>query len=319
MSSSTTQPNAGLNATGGSLQQAADPRRADRPVRKRRSRTGRSNAWWRHVVALVMCVFALFPLVYAVSSSLSESGSLMGSNQLFASVTGAHYQQLFSDPQTPFARWFVNSLVIATATAVGTTLMGAAAAYAFSRFRFKSRRKGLMALLVIQMFPQLLAFVAIFLLLFAISGVYPFLGLNSRMGLIAVYLGGALGANTFLMYGFFNTIPKDIDEAATIDGASHAQIYWTMILPLVRPILVVVGMLSFIMAFSDFLLAQIVLQDPAQYTLAVGLYEFVSVQFGEDWGVFSAGAVIAALPVVLLFLFLQRYIVAGLTGGAVKG
>lgn len=90
-------------------------------------------------------------------------------------------------------------------------------------------------------------------------------------------------------------------------------------MPLVRPILVVVGMLSFIMAFSDFLLAQIVLQDPAQYTLAVGLYEFVSVQFGENWGVFSAGAVIGALPVVLLFLFLQRYIVAGLTGGAVKG
>lgn len=286
---------------------------------KRRTKTGRSNAWWRHVVALTMCVFALFPLIYALSSSLSEAGSLMGSNQLFATVTGANYQQLFSDPQTPFMQWFINSMVIAGATALGTTLMGAAAAYAFSRFRFNGRRQGLMSLLVIQMFPQLLAFVAIFLLLFAISGVYPFLGLNSRMGLIAVYLGGALGANTFLMYGFFNTIPRDIDEAATIDGASHAQIYWTMILPLVRPILVVVAMLSFIMAFSDFLLARIVLQDPSQYTLAVGLYEFVSVQFGEDWGVFSAGAIIAALPVVLLFLFLQRYIVAGLTGGAVKG
>lgn len=289
------------------------------PRRRRRSAVTRANAWWRHAVALITCIFALFPLLYAVSSSLSASGSLMSSNQLFSTISLINYQDLFSNPHTPFLRWFMNSMVIAISTAIGTTVIGAAAAYAFSRFRFAGRRKALMSLLVIQMFPQLLAFVAIFLLLFAISQVYPALGLNSWMGLIAVYLGGALGANTFLMYGFFNTIPRDIDEAATIDGASHAQIYWTMILPLVRPILVVVGMLSFITAFSDFLLARIVLQDPHQYTLAVGLYEFVSVQFGEDWGVFSAGAVISALPVVLLFLLLQRYIVAGLTGGAVKG
>ena len=288
-------------------------------TRRRRSARARSNAWWRHLAAVAMCVFALFPLVYALSASLSASGSLVGSNQLFATVTDANYRQLFSDPQNPFPRWFLNSMLVSTVTAIGTVLMGAAAAYAFSRFRFRGRRQGLMALLIIQMFPQLLAFVAIFLLLFAISEVYPVLGLNSRFGLISVYLGGALGANTFLMYGFFNTIPRDIDEAATLDGASHAQIYWRMILPLVTPIIVVVGMLSFIASFSDFLLAQIVLQDPRQYTLAVGLYQFVSVEFGADWGVFTAGAVLSALPVVLLFLFLQRYIVAGLTGGAVKG
>ena len=290
-----------------------------RTPHRRRSARARSNAWWRHLAAVAMCVFALFPLVYALSASLSASGSLVGSNQLFATVTDANYRQLFSDPQNPFPRWFLNSMMVSTITAIGTVLMGAAAAYAFSRFRFRGRRQGLMALLIIQMFPQLLAFVAIFLLLFAISEVYPVLGLNSRFGLIAVYLGGALGANTFLMFGFFNTIPRDFDEAATLDGASHAQIYWRMILPLVTPIIVVVGMLSFIASFSDFLLAQIVLQDPRQYTLAVGLYQFVSVEFGADWGVFTAGAVLSALPVVLLFLFLQRYIVAGLTGGAVKG
>lgn len=290
-----------------------------RTPRRRRSARARSNAWWRHLAAVAMCVFALFPLVYALSASLSASGSLVGSNQLFATVTDANYRQLFSDPQNPFPRWFLNSMMVSTITAIGTVLMGAAAAYAFSRFRFRGRRQGLMALLIIQMFPQLLAFVAIFLLLFAISEVYPVLGLNSRFGLIAVYLGGALGANTFLMFGFFNTIPRDLDEAATLDGASHSQIYWRMILPLVTPIIVVVGMLSFIASFSDFLLAQIVLQDPRQYTLAVGLYQFVSVEFGADWGVFTAGAVLSALPVVLLFLFLQRYIVAGLTGGAVKG
>jgi arabinogalactan oligomer/maltooligosaccharide transport system permease protein len=288
---------------------------AARPRRRRRSAGG----GWKHLAAIAACVFALFPLVYAFSASLSASGSLLGSNQLFSDVTGANYTNLLNDPQNPYLTWFGNSLFVSVTTAVGTVLMGAAAAYAFSRFRFRSRKGGLLALLVIQMFPQLLAFVAIFLLLFAISGVYPFMGLNSRLGLVAVYLGGALGANTFLMYGFFNTIPKDLDEAAEIDGASHAQIYWTMILPLVTPILVVVGMLSFIASFSDFLLAQIVLQDPDKYTLAVGLYQFVSVQFGENWGVFTAGAILAAIPVVALFLFLQRYIVSGLTGGAVKG
>ena len=288
---------------------------AARPRRRRRSARG----GWKHLAAIAACVFALFPLVYAFSASLSASGSLLGSNQLFSDVTGANYTNLLNDPQNPYLTWFGNSLFVSVTTAVGTVLMGAAAAYAFSRFRFRSRKGGLLALLVIQMFPQLLAFVAIFLLLFAISGVYPFMGLNSRLGLVAVYLGGALGANTFLMYGFFNTIPKDLDEAAEIDGASHAQIYWTMILPLVTPILVVVGMLSFIASFSDFLLAQIVLQDPDKYTLAVGLYQFVSVQFGENWGVFTAGAILAAIPVVALFLFLQRYIVSGLTGGAVKG
>ncbi|MBD2761750.1 sugar ABC transporter permease [Kocuria sp. cx-455] len=271
------------------------------------------------MAAVVACVFALFPLIYAFSASLSPTGSLLGSNDLFAEVTGANYQNLLTDPQNPFMTWFGNSMFISITTAVGAVLMGAAAAYAFSRFRFKFRGGGLMSLLIIQMFPQLLAFVAIFLLLFSISEVYPFLGLNSRLGLVAVYLGGALGANTFLMYGFFNTIPRDLDEAATLDGASHSQIYWTIILPLVTPILVVVGMLSFIASFSDFLLAQIVLQDPEKYTLAVGLYQFVSVQFGENWGVFTAGAILSAIPVVLLFLLLQRYIVSGLTGGAVKG
>ena len=274
---------------------------------------------WKHIAAIVACIFALFPLVYAFSASLSPTGSLLGSNALFAEVTGANYQNLLTDPQNPFMTWFGNSMLISIITAAGAVLMGAAAAYAFSRFRFKFRGGGLMSLLIIQMFPQLLAFVAIFLLLFSISEVYPFLGLNSRMGLVAVYLGGALGANTFLMYGFFNTIPRDLDEAATLDGASHSQIYWTIILPLVTPILVVVGMLSFIASFSDFLLAQIVLQDPEKYTLALGLYQFVSVQFGENWGVFTAGAILSAIPVVLLFLLLQRYIVSGLTGGAVKG
>ena len=275
-----------------------------------------SEVGWRHVVGVVAVVYAAFPIVYVVSASLNPGGTLTGSNALFSEVSGANFAELNG---TSFWTWVRNTLFIGTVTATGTVLMGAAAAYAFSRFRFTGRRVGLMALLVIQMFPQILAFVAIFLLLLGLRNVVPVLGLNSQIGLICVYLGGALGVNTFLMYGFFNTVPRELDEAAKIDGASHAQIYWTIILRLVAPILAVVGLLSFISTFSDFVIARVILQSEQNWTLAVGLYGWVSSLLEANWGLFAAGAVISALPVLVLFLFLQRYIVGGLTSGAVKG
>ena len=165
----------------------------------------------------------------------------------------------------------------------------------------------------------MLAFVAIYLLLLAIGEVFPSLGLNSLLTLICVYLGGALGGNTFLMYGFFNTIPKSLDEAARIDGASHAQIFWGIIMRLVTPVLAVVGLLSFVSTFGDFVIAQVVLQDESKLTLAVGLFQWAADERNAPWGQFAAGAVVAAVPVLLLFLFLQRYIVSGLTAGSVKG
>ena len=271
---------------------------------------------WRYIVAVLAIAYAAFPIVYIVSVSLNDSQLLSGSNDLFADVTTGNYAAL---ADTYFWSWVVNTLVIGTITAVGTVLMGAAAAYTFSRFRFTGRRFGLTALLVIQMFPQLLAFVAIYLLLLSLGDAVPILGLNSRIALIMVYLGGALGVNTFLMYGFFNTIPIEIDEAAKIDGATHAQIFWTIILRLVAPILAVVGLLSFISSFSDFLLAKLILVDEENWTLAVGLYGWVSDRLEANWGLFAAGATISAIPVVLLFLFLQKYIVSGLTAGSVKG
>jgi arabinogalactan oligomer/maltooligosaccharide transport system permease protein len=271
---------------------------------------------WRHLVGVVGVLYAAFPLVYVLSASLSDRGTLTGSNELFAEVSGANYAAL---SETMFWTWAGNSLVIAVVTATGTVLMGAAAAYAFSRFRFSGRRAGLTALLIIQMFPQMLAFVAIFLLAISLGEVVPALGLNSRLALICVYLGGALGVNTFLMYGFFNTVPKELDEAAKLDGATHAQIYWTIILRLVAPILAVVALLSFISTFGEFIIARVMLQSESNWTIAVGLYGWVSSQLDANWGLFAAGAVISALPVLALFLFLQKYIVGGLTAGSVKG
>lgn len=145
------------------------------------------------------------------------------------------------------------------------------------------------------------------------------MGLNTYGGLFLVYLGGTLGANTWLTKGYFDSIPRDLDEAATVDGASGWQVFWVVLLPLVRPILVVVALLTFIGTYSEYVLARVLLTDKYMYTLAVGLNQMVSQQFAQQWGVFSAGALLAALPTIILFMFFQRYLVGGLTTGAVKG
>ena len=271
---------------------------------------------WRHVVGVLVTIYALVPILYIISASLNKNGTLTGSNELFRTISFYNFQELSN---TKFWTWVLNSVVISGITAIGTVLMAAAAAYAFSRFRFTGRRLGLTSLLIIQMFPQMLAFVAIFLLLMNLGDVVPILGLNSKFAVIAVYLGGALGMNTFLLYGFFNTIPKELDEAAEIDGLTHGQIYWQIILRLAAPIISVVALLSFIGTFSDFVLAKVILTSEENWTVAVGLYSWVASQLDANWGQFAAGAIIASVPILVLFLFLQKYIVGGLTAGAVKG
>ncbi|MBN9213433.1 MAG: sugar ABC transporter permease [Microbacterium sp. SCN 70-200] len=271
---------------------------------------------WKYLLALVILFYAIFPLVYVLSASFNPSGSLAASNTLFSAFNLSNYAAL---GDTRYWTWYGNTLIVGIAAALGAVLMGAAAAYAFSRFRFTGRRVGLTALLIIQMFPQALAFVAIFLMLLALGDVFPVLGLNSKIALICIYLGGALGVNTFLMYGFFNTIPQELDESAKIDGATHAQIFWTIIMPLVTPILAVVGLLAFIASFGDYIISKIVLVSEDNWTLAVGMYQWVSNQLASNWGLFAAGAILASIPVLVLFLTLQRYIVGGLTAGSVKG
>ncbi|UJP10249.1 sugar ABC transporter permease [Microbacterium sp. KUDC0406] len=278
-----------------------------------------ADTGWRHVVAIVVSAFAIFPLLYVVSASLNPKGTLTGSNQLFSAVGFDSYVRILTDPKNPYPLWFWNTLVIATVTGFVTVFLGALAAYAFSRMRFSGRRVGLVTIVVVQMFPQLLAVVAIFLLMSTIGDWFPSIGLNTHTGLILVYLGGALGVNTYLMYGFFNTLPMELDEAARIDGAGHARIFFTMILPLVAPILAVVALLSFIGTVNEYVIASVMLIDPDKQTLVVGLTKLVSNPRYADWSAFSAGAVMAAIPVMVLFLFLQKYIVGGLTAGATKG
>jgi arabinogalactan oligomer/maltooligosaccharide transport system permease protein len=274
---------------------------------------------WRHMLGLVVCLYAIFPILYILSTSLYPNNDINDTTVLFAEISPANYFELFNQDTRPFARWYLNTVYIGIFTSIGSVFLSALAAFAFSRLRFRGRRGGLLSLILMQMFPSILGLVAIFSLMSDIGQVFPQIGLNTQAGLVLVYMGGALGAGTYLMYGFFNTVPKEIDEAATIDGASHARIFFTIILRLVAPILAVQMLLSYIGVTSDFVLASILLTDPNQLTLATGLQQFISDPYSKDWSMFAAGAVLSALPSLVLFLFLQKYITSGLTGGAVKG
>jgi arabinogalactan oligomer / maltooligosaccharide transport system permease protein len=273
---------------------------------------------WRYVVAILAVVFALMPDYFVVLAALSPTATLQGSQLVPRDVTLGNFTRLFE--VTPYWTWLGNSLKIAGGAALVNMLLSAMAAYAFSRLRFKGRRVGLLSILLVQMFPQLLANVAIFLFLVNVRAYFPAIGFGTQLGLFLVYLGGALGTNTWLMKGFFDTVPTDLDESAKVDGATHGQIFVRIILPLSLPILVVAGLLSFIFLFNEFILASILLgQEDGNQTLATGLYRFIDQNYGQQWGPFAAGALIGSLPTLLLFLFGQRWIVSGLTSGAVKG
>jgi arabinogalactan oligomer/maltooligosaccharide transport system permease protein len=285
------------------------------------SRFGRwfRDRGWRHLVAFVAIAFAVFPVIYVVSASVNPLGTLTSSRVIPENPTLDNYRSLFEE--VPYRAWYINTMLIAGGAAALQVLLSAIAAYAFSRMRFRGRRTGLLAVLLINMFPQVLAMVPIFLLMVSIKGVFPAIGLGSQVGLFLVYLGGAMGINTWLMKGFFDTIPRDFDESAKVDGATHNQVFFRVILPLVTPVLAVVFLLSFILLINEFILATAVLGqgDENNFTLAIGLQRYLSDQFNLRWGPFAAGALLLGVPVILLFQFLQRYIVSGLTAGGVKG
>jgi arabinogalactan oligomer / maltooligosaccharide transport system permease protein len=297
--------------------------------RRRKPRSRWSDTWWRHAVAIIAIVFALFPVAYVVSASFNADDTLSAATLIPRKVTLDNFRELFTNQKenaraTPttsshYARWLVNTMVVAGLTSLFTVMLGAIAAYAFSRFRFKGRRMGLMALLLIQMFPALLLVVAIYLIVLHIGDVFPKIGLNTLAGLILVYLGGVLGINTWLMKGFFDSIPNELDESARVDGATPAQCFWGVILPLATPVLAVIALLSFIGVINEFVIASVLLQTADKWTLPVGMFSYVNDQYAQHWGPFAAGVLIAAIPVVILFMSLQRFIVHGLTQGSVKG
>ena len=288
-----------------------------------------ADTWWRHLVGIVACVIALFPVWFIVSAAFNADQSVSGTSFLPTHFTLKNFSQILhntvidqssgSRVDAPFLRWYLNSMLVAGVAAFLTVILAALAAYAFSRFRFKGRRMGMLALLLIQMFPQLLLFVAIYLIILNTGAIFGFLSLNTFSALIIVYLGGAMGVNTWLMKGFFDTIPKELDESARVDGATAGQIFWGVVMPLAAPVLAVVGLISFIFTLNEFVIASAILQTTHHFTLTVGMRGFIDQQYGQRWGPFAAGALLAAIPAAALFMALQKFIVGGLTQGAVKG
>jgi ABC-type maltose transport system permease subunit len=278
----------------------------------------------RLIVATILIIFAVFPVIWIISASFDNSNSLATQNLIPVQAGIKNYQRLFNqDPQFRFGdlsywRWLWNSIKVSGITTIFSLSLTTLAAYAFSRLRFKGRVTVLKTILLVQVFPNLLALVAIYVIIFQFGEIIPVLGLNTHAGLIMVYLGGSMGMNIWLMKGFLDTIPRAIDESGMIDGASNFQIFWNLLLPLLRPILVVIGILSFIGTYGEFLLARILLTDVSKYTLMVGLQIFTSGMFDKKWGVFAAGALIGALPIMIIYLSLQDQIAGGLTVGAVK-
>jgi len=273
----------------------------------------------RLFIAVFLIIFSVFPILWVISASFNPTGSLATQTLIPKNPGLDNYRTLLTSGEFPFWTWFGNSLKIALITDVLSLSITTIAAYAFSRFRFRGRQTMLKAILLIQVFPALLALVATFLMISQIGDIFPDFGLNTHASLILVYLGGAMGINIWLMKGFLDTIPRDIDESAMVEGATDWQIFTQLILPLLRPILVVIAILNYIGIYSEFILARVLLKGSEQYTLMVGLQVFAGAQFNQRWGVFAAGVLIGALPIMIIYLILQDKIVGGLTQGAVKG
>lgn len=275
--------------------------------------------FWSHVFIWVLILFTLFPIYVVITSSFNPTGSL-ATSELWPKLWSLdNYKVLFTLESVPYLTWVKNSMIIASVNAVISVFIGAASAFAFSRMRFKGRKFGLQALLLVQVFPSFLALAAIYVMMEHVYTVFPAIGLGSLGGLLLIYLGGSMGVNAWLLKGYIDTIPMELDEAARIDGASTFQVYWLIFFPLAAPVLAVTALLSFIGTFNEFVLASLFLQDTNSRTVAVGLQQFVGQQFGQNWGPFAAGSLLAAIPLVAIFLSMQRFIIGGLTQGATKG
>jgi ABC-type maltose transport system permease subunit len=272
----------------------------------------------RHALLLFAVAFALFPVLWVTSASFNVTESMQFQKLIPPNPTLDHYKELFTSDRYKYVAWLWNSVKISLISSTFVVALTALAAYSFSRFRFKGRRVGLLGLLLVQMFPQMLAIVALYVLLLTMGNFFPFAGMNTHTGLILIYLGGAMGFNTWLMKGYFDTIPRSLEESAKVDGATPFQAFVHIILPLVRPILATIFVLTFISVYSDFLIASVVLRTAEQQTIPVGLRVLISDQYGSRWALFSAGAVISAIPFLVVFLVAQRSLVSGLTRGGVK-
>lgn len=256
-------------------------------------------------VGTIYPVLWVIKIAFGASKGLSISLSLLPEDPTLANFSYVLFKK-------PFFTWLFNSVVVAGATTLMGVFLAATAGYAFSRFRFPGRTTGLLSFLVTQMFPGTMMMIPIYLIV-------DMLGLlDTLFALVLVYSTTAIPFCVWMLKGYFDTIPKDLEEAALIDGASKTKIFYKIILPLAKPAIAVTALFSFMTAWNEFILAATFMNSETTYTLPVGLQNFVG-QFAQDWGYFAASAVLVSIPIVTLFFILQKYLVSGLTAGGVKG
>jgi arabinogalactan oligomer / maltooligosaccharide transport system permease protein len=279
-----------------------------------------------HLFLIAFTLLACYPILWVFTIAFSGKQSLaivnLPSNPTTTDrlraiapwpeeVSASNFVSVMRDQ--PFARWIFNSAVVAAATTVVGVFMACTAAYAFSRFRFPGRRAGLMSFLVSQMFPGTLTLIPLYIIL------VQWLELGSSwIGLILIYATTAIPFCVWMLKGYFDTIPKELEESALMDGASTGRIFFSIVLPLAKPAVAVTALFAFMTGWNEFILAATFMDKELMYTAPVGLRFFVG-GFQQQWGFFAAGSIIVAIPVVVLFMYLQKYLVSGLTAGAVKG
>lgn len=268
------------------------------------------SLWVSRVVVWITILLVIFPALWIVMSSFSAGDSFFLSSLFPKKFSTEHYVELFRE--TNFMVWVGNSLKLCFIVAVIQLALTSLAAYAFSRLRFAGRKYGLMALLILQVFPSSMAVAGYYIL------IYQFGLVDSDLALILVLAGGS-AFNIWLLKSYMDGIPKELDEAAMVDGADRFQIFYKIVLPLAVPELAVLFLFSFIATYSEYVITSIFLQTPGKMTLALGLQSFISDQFAAHWTMFSAAAVVSSLPIMVVFMLLQRYIQNGLVAGGVKG
>jgi len=263
-----------------------------------------------YLLLILIAIVTIYPALWIVLSSFREGTSLFSETLLPEKWTLIHYKELFRD--FDFGQWYINSLKVSLITMALSVLFQMLSGYAFSRFRFKSRKSLMSGLFVVGLFPSFLSLTAVYVLLLNMKL------LNTHSALIMVTSAGA-AVGYLLVKGYFDTIPKSLEEAAIIDGASNWGVFLRILLPLSRPLIVYIAVTSFAGSFSEFIFAQTILRTQEKQTLAVGLYNMVNTQFSTQFTIFAAGSVLVSIPVVLLFIVFQRMLVEGLTAGADKG
>jgi len=263
-----------------------------------------------HLQILFMCVVVLVPILWIIGSAFGNTTSIAQSKIIPDNPTLANFDRLFQG--TRYTAWYLNTFKIAVATTIFSVLISTMTAYIFSRFKFRGKKIGLMSILVVQIFPSFLGMTAIYMLFFN-AGL-----LDNIYALVLVYVAGRIPMDVWLMKGYLQNIPMSLDEAAMIDGASRMRTFFTVILPLSVPMVTFLAVTAFMSPWMDFIFPRLLLTSDSNKTLAIGLWELVNGQANNDFTAFAAGAILVAIPITILYMSLQKYLISGITAGATK-